>query len=445
MNRKLYAKLLEWKESDTRKPLLLLGARQVGKTWLMKEFGRNEYSNVVYINCDDEPLTRELFSVDYNIDRLLLGFQAISGETITEGDTLIILDELQEAPRGIHSLKYFQEKAPGYHIMAAGSLLGITLGGNESFPVGKVDMLHLYPMDFEEFIMAMDEGLSTLLSSHETEIANAFSQKLTTLLRQYMFVGGMPEIVASFISRQNISEVRHLQDNIISAYRRDIHTSKHESIRIGQVLASLPSQLSKDNKRFVYGVAREGARAADFELAIQWLIDAGLVYKVPRVKKVATPLSFYEDLSTFKLFFIDVGLLGCMSGIEASSLLLTPESLTEFKGMMAEEYVCQQLISSGFKPYYWSNERTPAELDFVIAINGQPTPIEVKAATNVRSRSLSQFLKDNPGFNGVRFSLAGYIEQDRLTNYPLYTIPFYFRDGNMALLKETQSDSETTD
>lgn len=433
MKRKLYNKLLKWKDSSTRKPLLLLGARQVGKTWLMKEFGKNEYENVVYINCDAEPLTRDLFTTDYDINRLLLSFQAISGEAINEGKTLIILDELQEAPRGIHSLKYFCEKAPGYHIVAAGSLLGVTIAGQESFPVGKVDMMHLYPMDFEEFLDAAGEvKLSDLLRLHDMTLTEPFANKLTDMLRQYMYVGGMPEIVKSFIDNKNLSEVRRLQTDIIEAYRKDIskHASKQESIRIGQVLASMPSQLAKENKRFVYGVAKPGGRAAEFELAIQWLIDAGMVYKIPRVKKVAQPLTFYEDLSAFKLFFLDVGLLGCMSGIDATSLLLKPDGLNEFKGMLTEEYVCQQLVSSGFKPYYWTNDNSTAELDFIIDSNGSLLPIEVKAAANVRSRSLSQFLQNNPDIRGVRFSLAGYIEQDRLTNYPLYTIPYFFEYRN---------------
>lgn len=428
MKRKLYEKLLKWKESSGRKPLLLLGARQVGKTWLMKQFGRDEYENVVYINCDDEPLTRELFMADYDINRLILSFQAITGEVVKEGTTLIILDELQEAPRGLHSLKYFCENAPGYHIMAAGSLLGVTLGSRESFPVGKVDMLNLYPMDFEEFVDAVGQSqLSEILRLRDRQSVEIFAPKFVELLRQYMFVGGMPEIVKKFVDNNDPRQVRQLQSDIVEAYRKDIskHTTKHESVRIGQVMASLPSQLSKENKRFVYGVAKPGARAADFELAIQWLIDAGLVYKVPRVKKVAMPLNFYEDVSAFKLFFLDVGLLGCMSGIEAASLLLKPETLGEFKGMLTEQYVCQQLVAAGVKPVYWSNERTPAELDFVIFARGQLIPIEVKAATNVRSRSLTQFLKDNPEMHGVRFSLAGYIEQDRLTNYPLYEIPYY--------------------
>lgn len=431
MKRKLYNKLLEWKASANRKPLLLLGARQVGKTWLMLEFGRQEYDNVVYINCDDEPLTQNLFAQDYDVNRLILGFQAISGENITEGSTLIILDELQQATRGLHSLKYFCENAPGYHIIAAGSLLGVTIAGQESFPVGKVDMLNLYPMNFEEFLEAIEETqLTSLLKTQDSMMIETFAPKLTELFRQYLYVGGMPEIVKSFRDNKNLQEVRRLQTDLIAAYRRDIskHASKQESIRIGQVLSSLPSQLSKENKRFVYGVVKTGGRASEFELAIQWLIDAGLVYKIPRLTKVALPLPFYEDISAFKLFFLDVGLLGCMAGIDAASLLLNPESLTEFKGMLTEEYVCQQLIAANVKPFYWSNDRTPAELDFVISTQGELLPIEVKASTNVRSRSLTQFLKDRPDVKGIRFSLAGFKQQDRLTNYPLYALPFHFTD-----------------
>lgn len=429
MKRKIYKQLLEWKESSNRKPLLLLGARQVGKTWIMKEFGKNNYANVVYINCDEEPLTRELFLHDYDIDRLLISFQAISGETIREESTLIILDEIQEAPRGIHSLKYFQEKAPGYHIMAAGSLLGVTLAQKESFPVGKVDMLHLYPMDFEEFLMAAgEEKLCEMLHLKDAALENSFSQKLTDLLQQYYFIGGMPEIVGSFAHNKDIAEVRRLQSDIIEAYRRDIskHTSRQESIRIGLVLSSLPSQLSKENKRFIYGVAKKGGRAAEFELAIQWLIDAGLVYKIPRVSKIASPLNFYIDMSSFKLFFLDVGLLGCMAGVEPAAVLFGADSLSEFKGMLSEEYVAQQLVSAGYKPCYWSNDRTPAELDFIIEENGGVFPVEVKASVNVRGKSLSQYLKNNPEARGLRFSLRPYERQPRLTNFPLYTLPFNF-------------------
>jgi len=429
MYRKPYKKLLEWKNSEGRKPLILLGARQVGKTWLMKEFGRNEYKNVVYVNCDTEPLTRELFQRDYDIRRLLLGFQAISGETINEHTTLIILDEIQEAPRGLHSLKYFYENAPGYHVIAAGSLLGITLAQQESFPVGKVDVLKIYPMDFEEFMQAMAQpSLCEILSGDDYTLTGAFSGKLIELLNQYYFVGGMPEVVKSFADAGDLNTVRRLQSAIIDAYRKDIskHTSKIESVRIGQVLSSLPSQLAKENKKFVYGLAKKGGRAAEFELAVQWLVEAGLVYKVPRVTKVAQPLKFYEDVSAFKLFFLDIGLLCCMAGVPASLILGASDELVEYKGMVAEEYVAEQLSSAGLDLFYWSNDKTPSELDFVIQYRQEVIPVEVKASTNVRAKSLSQFLKENPDKKGLRFSLLGYKEQDRITNIPLYSLPFMF-------------------
>lgn len=410
MYRKAYKDLLDWKKSARRKPLLMLGARQVGKTWLMKEFGKTEYDNVVYINCDTEPLTKNLFLNDYDIRRILLGFQAISNETINEQTTLIILDEIQETPRALHSLKYFCENAPNYHVVAAGSLLGVTLAQNESFPVGKVDMLKIYPLDFEEFLKASGQSaLCDMLIDKEYQLVDAFTEKLTEHLYRYFFVGGMPEVVKAFTENGDLNEVRRLQQSIIDAYRKDIskHTSKIESVRIGQVISSLPSQLAKENKKFIYGVAKKGARAADFELAIQWLVDAGLVYKVCRVTKIALPLKFYEDISAFKLFFLDIGLLCCMANVPPSTLLIDTAALSEYKGMMTEEYVAQQLAAGGLEPYYWSNDSSPAEIDFVIQLAGNVYPIEVKASTNVRGKSIARYIKENPGKRGLRYSLRG--------------------------------------
>lgn len=427
MYRKAFKQLLDWKNSRSRKPLVLLGARQVGKTWLMREFGKREYENVVYVNCDAEPLTKDLFQKDYDIRRLLLSLQAISGESIKPSGTLIILDEIQEAPRGMHSLKYFCENAPEYHIMAAGSLLGVTLEHKESFPVGKVDMLRIYPLDFEEFLLACDQKpLCELLYSRDQALVSPFSSKLQELLFQYYFVGGMPEVVKSFIEHNNLEEVRKIQETIIDAYRRDIskHTSKIESIRIGQVLASLPSQLAKEKRRFIYGVAKPGGRAADFELAIQWLIDAGLAYKANRVSKIAMPLKIYQDLNAFKLFFLDTGLLCCMADVPSRLILAWNNELTEYKGMLTEEYVAQQLASSGFNLFYWSNDHTPAEIDFVIQYKDEAIPIEVKASTNVRGKSIAEYVKKNPGLRGFRFSLKDYDDQGWLLNIPLYEIPF---------------------
>lgn len=429
MYRKVYEKMLEWKASKTRKPLLLLGARQVGKTWLMKEFGLREYDNVVYINCDTEPLASQLFLPDYDINRILLALQAISGETISEGNSLIILDEIQEAQRGLHSLKYFCENAPGYHIMAAGSLLGVALSHKESFPVGKVEMLKVYPMDFEEFLMGIGQNhLSDIVKSLDNNLIVHFSEKLTEYLFQYYYVGGMPEVVMSYSQNQNLNEVRTLQKDILNAYQRDTikHTSKTESVRISQVLESLPSQLAKENKRFIYGAAKKGGRAADFEIAIQWLQDAGLVYEANRVSKIAVPLKFYEDIGAFKLFFLDTGLLGCMADVPAAIIIDKGENLVEFKGMLTEQYAAQQLASAGYALYYWTNNSTPAEIDFVIQRGENVYPIEVKASQNVRGKSIAQYIKNNPGLTGLRFSLLDYKEQDWITNIPLYEIPYRF-------------------
>lgn len=421
--------MVEWKNSDTRKPLLLLGARQVGKTWLMMEFGIQEYKNVVYINCDTEPLAQQLFVPDYDISRIILGIQAISGETITEGETLIILDEIQEAKRGLHCLKYFCENASGYHVMAAGSLLGVALSHKESFPVGKVDMLRIYPMDFEEFLLGIGQKyLSDVVATHDQSLIAVLAEKLTDYLFQYYFVGGMPEVVSSFALHNDLNQVRDIQREIIEAYRRDTvkHTSKTESVRINQVLESLPSQLAKENRRFVYGAVRKGGRAADFEIAIQWLQDAGLLYKASRVSKIAVPLKFYEEFTSFKLFFVDTGLLGCMAEVPPSIIVDRGDNLTEFKGMLTEQYVAQQLASAGFSLYYWTNNSTPAEIDFAIQKEGKAYPIEVKASRNVRGKSIAQYINNNPGLTGLRFSLLDFKEQDWITNIPLYEIPYRF-------------------
>lgn len=429
MNRQVYNDLSAWKHGEDRKPLILLGARQVGKTWIMRYFGEQEYDNVAYINCDDEPRAKDLFLPDYDIDRIVLSIQVITGVNVTPGKTLIILDEIQEAERGLHSLKYFYEKAPEYHVMAAGSLLGITLGRGESFPVGKVDILNMYPMNFSEFLDAMGKDeLNKAVNSCEWQIMDLMSDKLENLLRQYYYVGGMPKVVAKYVKNSNLQEVRKEQTAILDAYRRDIskHTSAKETIRIGQVLDSLPSQLARENKKFIYGAVRKGSRASDFELVIQWLVDAGMVHRVHRLSEVRKPLKFYASVDAFKLFFLDCGLLACMTDISASDMLVDNNVFTEFKGAFAEQFVAQELVSIGVKPYYWSNERTPAEIDFVVQHDGRVIPIEVKASTNVRSKSLAQFIKNNGELKGLRLSLCPYINQDRMENVPLYAIRGYF-------------------
>ena len=429
MKRKIYKQLLKWKENKDRKPLMLLGARQVGKTWIMQHFGEKEYKNVAYINCDDEPRMKQLFELDYNIDRILITIQAITGVRITPADTLIIMDEIQEVPRGLHSLKYFCEKAPEYHVMVAGSLLGVTLGKGESFPVGKVDMLTMYPMDYEEFLDATgNEGWIELLHSKDWGLIDIMKPKMTELLRQYYFVGGMPGVVSKFIENTDLQQVRTLQRDILEAYRRDIskHTSAAESTRIREVLDSLPSQLARENKKFIYGAVRKGSRAKDFELAIQWLVDAGIVYKVSRIKEPKIPLKFYEDRDAFKLFLLDCGLLACMTDASADQILIGDNAFTEFKGAFTEQYVLQQLLALGLKPYYWSNTKTPSEIDFIIQDSQRVIPVEVKAEENVRARSLAQFIKDNPWLKGLRISMKGYVDQEWMENIPIIAIGTYF-------------------
>ena len=429
MKRKIYKQLLKWKRNVDRKPLMLLGARQVGKTWIMQHFGEKEYKNVAYINCDDEPRMKQLFELDYNIDRILITIQAITGVKITPADTLIIMDEIQEVPRGLHSLKYFCEKAPEYHVMVAGSLLGVTLGKGESFPVGKVDMLTMYPMDYEEYLDATgNEGWIELLHSKDWGLIDIMKPKMTELLRQYYFVGGMPGVVSKFIENTDLQQVRTLQRDILEAYRRDIskHTSAAESTRIREVLDSLPSQLARENKKFIYGAVRKGSRAKDFELAIQWLVDAGIVYKVSRIKEPKMPLKFYEDMDVFKLFLLDCGLLACMTDASADQMLIGDNVFTEFKGAFTEQYVLQQLLALGLKPYYWSNTKTPSEIDFIIQDSQRVIPVEVKAEENVRARSLAQFTKDNPGLKGLRISMKGYVDQEWMENIPIIAIGTYF-------------------
>lgn len=428
MKRDIYEELLRWKNDLNRKPLVITGARQVGKTWIMREFGRNEYDDVVYINCDNEKRMETLLSDDYNIDRILLGLQAISGINIKSDKTLIILDEIQEAPRGLHLLKYFYEEAPEYHIMVAGSLLGIILNRGVSFPVGKVDIMELHPMNFNEFLEAMgQEQLLKVLVSNDWKLIDILSSKYIELLRQYYFVGGMPEAVLSYCNSKDIAQVRDIQSNILKAYRNDIskHATKSESVKIGQVLDSLPSQLSKENKKFIYGVIKSGARAAEFELAIQWLIDAGVIHKVNRIKEARMPLKFYEDISAFKLFLLDLGLFACMCEVPASEILIGNNIFIEYKGAFAEQYVLQQIISRKVKPYYWSSEKTPSEIDFVIQRDDKIVPIEVKAEVNVKARSLRQFITNNPDLKGVRYSMLGYIDQGWVENVPLYAIDSY--------------------
>lgn len=429
MERSIYSNLKKWKESPTRKPLILQGARQVGKTYILKEFGAREYSEVVYINCDDNNDMQNMF-VDYDVDRIIRSLSAISGVSIKPSTTLLILDEIQEVERGLASLKYFCEKAPEYHVAVAGSLLGITLHEGTSFPVGKVDMLYMYPMDFEEFLLAMGkEQLVELLRSNSWTALTPLRGMLTELLRQYYFVGGMPEAVKAYVERGDIWEVRSIHSKIIDAYRNDMskHAPKQQVQRINMVWNSIPSQLARDNKKFIYGALRKGARANDFEIAIQWLVDSGLVHKVHRISKPVVPLKFYEDMSSFKLFLLDCGLLGALSETPPEQILIGDNVFEEYKGAFTENYVLQQLKSLPRTfVYYYSNDNSTLEIDFVVQHDTHIIPIEVKAEENLRAKSLRQFVTDNPGLHGVRFSMSDYREQDWLTNVPLWAVKWAF-------------------
>lgn len=429
MYRNIINELIKWKESPDRKPLILLGARQVGKTYILKHFGNTCYKNVAYINCDNNARVKDLFAEDYDTARIILNISAITKETIVPGETLIILDEIQELRRGLSSLKYFCENAPEYHICVAGSLLGIAMRHGESFPVGKVDMLRMFPMTFDEFLRSKEyDTMADLLIKRDWRNIQGLHTTLIQLLREYFFVGGMPSAVSKFIASNDANAVRKIQKNILTAYSQDMskHTTALEMNRISQVWNSLPSQLSKENKKFIYSVVREGSRAKDFELAIQWLIDAGLVHRVARVSKPAMPLKIYEDFTAFKLYLLDVGLLGALSNTPAANLLM-PNNMEEGKGMFTENYVCTQLAASIDQSlFYYSRDTSKLEIDFIIQQGTHTVPIEVKAEENLQSKSLKTVLQDNAEMHGVRFSMSGYREQERMTNVPLYGAGVYF-------------------
>lgn len=423
MERLAYKRLLEWKNSKDRKPLILNGARQVGKTWLLKEFGSREYESIAYINCDEDESVKRVFS-DFDTDRLVRAFSAISGVAVKSGRTLIILDEIQEVPMGLTALKYFCENAPEYHIAVAGSLLGIGIHQGTGFPVGKVDEISLYPLSFKEFLMALGkEILIDSLELHQWNELSALSTAFIELLRQYYYVGGMPAVVKSYIEEQDIFTVRKIQEQILSDYRRDFskHVPSDILPKVNMVWDSVPAQLAKENKKFIYSALKKGGRAKEFENAIQWLVDAGLVYKIPRVSKADKPLKFYEDSGAFKLFVLDLGLLGALSEVDAKDVLVNNTAFSEYKGAFTEQYVLQELKSVNSKIYYYSKERSELELDFIIQ-KYYVYPIEVKAEENLRSKSLRTIHEDNNSLRPVRFSMADYREQEWMVNVPLYLV-----------------------
>ena len=418
-------KLVGWKNSLTRKPLIVRGARQVGKTWLMQEFGSLHFSNVAYVNLDNNTGMQRVFAGDFDLKRLLSALQIESGTSITPDDTLIILDEIQESPEALAALKYFYEQAPEYHIVSAGSLLGVAMHHGTSFPVGKVEFMDLHPMSFEEFLLATgDGGLANLLAEMDWALIATFRDKYVQQLRSYYFVGGMPEAVASFASERNYSLVRGIQQNLLTAYDQDF--SKHAPIaivpRLRMVWESIPSQLAKENRKFLYGSLRKGARAKDFELAIQWLRDCGLIVQVARISKPAVPLTAYTA-NGFKLFMLDVGLLAAKSGLDEKSILGGNRIFEEFKGALTEQFVLQQLQSCAeITPCYWSRERGSAEVDFVFQIGHEVLPLEVKATENLQAKSLKSYFANYSPSVAIRTSTSDFRREEWLINLPLYAI-----------------------
>lgn len=419
-------KLLKWKQSKRRKPLIIEGARQVGKTWLMKEFGRQAYADTVYINFDSNSRMAELFASDLDTERLIMGLELYVGRKIDPNNSLLIFDEVQEVPRALSSLKYFYENAPQYHIVCAGSLLGIALHQGTSFPVGKVNFLKLYPFSFKEFLMATDKGrFAELLDSRDFQMITSFKQTYIDAFKHYYFVGGMPEAVQSFAENKDFNEVREIQKRILAAYEQDFskHAPNEIVPRLRMLWNSIPSQLAKENKKFIYGLVREGARAKDYETAIMWLSDCGLIHKVSRVNAAGIPLRAYEDLKAFKLFVVDVGLLGCMAGLRQRTLLDGNDLFVEFKGALTEQYVCQQLKTiEDLDVYYYTNDRGSCEVDFVVDTGEQIIPVEVKAEVNLRAKSLKTYQEKFSPEVSVRTSMADYKKEEWLVNLPLYAI-----------------------
>jgi hypothetical protein len=426
MYREQIKSLKKWKEDKFRKPLIVRGARQVGKTWLLQEFGRTSYDKFIYVNFEENQALQTIFVNDFDIERIITVLQIHAQTTITANDTLIVFDEIQSAERGVTSLKYFCENAPQYHVIAAGSLLGMGLHSQVSFPVGKVDFLDMRPLSFTEFLMSQNEkDLVEALKAKEWSVVSIFTEKLKEYLRYYFYVGGMPEVVDAFAQTRDWQIVRRIQTRILNSYEGDF--SKHAPIeivpRIRMVWQSIPSQLAKENKKFVYGVLKEGARAKDFELAIQWLTDCGLLLKSYRVSKPGIPLPAYQDISVFKLFLHDVGLLGTMAGLNVRTIIEGDEIFTEFKGALTEQYVMQQLrLDSERYIGYWTNDRSTMEVDFVIQEAGEVIPIEVKSSENLKAKSFKLFCEKYKPSKAIRTSLSDYKEESWMVNIPLYAI-----------------------
>lgn len=426
MQRYALKHLIDWKNKKNHKPLVIQGARQVGKTWLMQEFGKKYYEQVAYINFDVDLKSREIFDVDYDTERLIMDIGLATKTKINAENTLIIFDEIQECPRALTSLKYFREKAPQYDIIVAGSLLGVACHEGTGFPVGKVSFMNLFPLSFEEFLLAMgEERFVELLNKKDFKTIKLFNNKYEKLLKQYCYVGGMPEIVQDFVENKDFESVRNLQKEILSAYEEDFtkHIPANTVAKIRLLWKSIPAQLSKENKKFIYGAAKEGARARDFEAALSWLINSGLVYRVNKITKPDLPITAYEDFNSFKLFVLDVGLLGAMTDLQANTIIDGNRIFEEFKGAIAEQYVLQQFKTIKALPvFYWSNETSRAEIDFVIQIKSDVVPVEVKAERNLQAKSLKVYMEKFKPNYAIRTSMADYKKTDNLIDLPLYGI-----------------------
>lgn len=417
--------LVKWKEKENRKPLILKGARQVGKTWLMKEFGRVYFKKTAYVSFYNNQRMKKVFDEDYDIERIIMNINIEANTEVTPEDTLIILDEIQEAPRALEALKYFCENASEYAVVAAGSLLGVAIHAGISYPVGKVDTLELYPMNYREFLCAVGQEQLAKLLIQKNRYVSDFREKYIFWLKNYYYVGGMPEVVKFYSEHKDYAEVRNIQHEILEQYENDFgkHTPANELPRIRMVWNSIPMQLAKENKKFFFSKIKEGARAKEFELSIEWLQDCGLITKVYKVNKPAMPLKAYIDFSSFKLYLLDVGLLGALSELDAESILEGNSIFTEFKGALTEQYVLQQLVSdTKYKPYYYAGEKSTYEVDFVIQKGKNIVPIEVKAEENLRAQSLKFYCgKFKPEY-AVRTSMSDYRQQDWMVNVPLYAV-----------------------
>jgi len=425
MERKEIKNLIDWKNKNNRMPLVMKGARQVGKTWLLKTFGQQFYQQVAYVNFEISSEMKQVFKNDFNLNRILLAIQIETG-ILPNDDTLIIFDEIQECPEALLALKYFYETAPQFHVVSAGVLLGVTLSNQASFPVGKVEFLDLYPLNFVEFLSAIGQNsLIKLLESGDWELIKSYKEKFKEFLKYYYFIGGMPEAVFSFSQNSDFQLVREIQQKILTSYEFDFAKHIPLSILSGVRLVwnIIPSQLAKENRKFIFKNIRQGARAKDYEMAIIWLLDSGLIYKIHNVDKVSVPLKVYEDFNAFKIFVLDIGLLGAMVNLDISALNNSKAVLEEYKGSLTEQFAMQEIQSlRRSKPYYWSLPNSKAELDFLIEHKANIIPIEIKAAENLQSKSLKSFCqKYNPKLS-IRCSMSDYRNEGWLVNLPLYAI-----------------------